>query len=358
MKKRLVSFTLVLVLVFSLMTTAFAAQTNEYIENNVATKPQLEAMVSGKVDGVFSSITGTVGSYVNNLVMTTIGVGSTIKDLATPLIRKLIDDQLVNINITNSTVRDFIGNSIETVMSSKLIENLLTSDFTQAVITRTAAYATEEFFVRIGLIEDQANAVAKVVNQVWNAPLRYIDLDSTPLKSDLPIEIALLGAVPNPTYYNFNSTWNYFLGVPSSLQTVTVTGWNEFNIGLLTDVNSSTSLISNAGHYIDMINEIDYVDIIIDAAMRAIWDEILNQIDMFIQEIKNALVSTMQQGLNAMGYKITLNPRDSYASIIGQITNALTSQTVGNIQGFFTRLISSISSFFGNIFGNIFNIFR
>jgi len=341
MKKRIVSLILVLIMAFSFAATALAAQTNDYIDKNVATEEKLYEIVSGQVKGTFGAIEAEVGKAVTNGVMGIVGSAGQIQAFAAPYLKKLVIDEISKIT-TNGTILGIIDKSVDSIVNSKMIETILTSEFSKNVIRRTAEYSTAEIFTRIGLKADQDAAIQEVFNKVWNAPLRNFWLADTKIKSDSILNDPLI----NLSYYDYSITgWNVV--IPSE---ITVHGWHEGNISALTALNSTGSLILNSADYISELTKVDYMDVIVDCAKRAVWDEIIYQKDLLLQNIKNCLVGTIEKELAKIGVNANLSTSDSYGTIISKMASGIANKTVVTVQNVVTKVTNAVSSLFGKLF--------
>ncbi|MDR0592946.1 MAG: hypothetical protein LBG60_06760, partial [Bifidobacteriaceae bacterium] len=328
MKKRWllpsVSFALAASLIAS---PAMAAQTSEEIDASVATYDQLVEIVTGSVDSAYGGIIGTVDDLVAATVQSTIGQPQAIIDLATPLIKAALKEQIAAY-IVDDRIDALVDQAVDAVATSELLNTVLTHEFTQAVIARTVGYAVADVVASLGIDADKQASVDSIVGQVWNSPLVSVGTAPTRVKSGLGSPLYALGVGVNTSYYNYNVTaWNQrrvlFTNVNDTPKEITVTGWNSTNVGTLA---SGTAYV-NAGAKTDSIiaglSNLDYASILIDAGTRALSDEVELRVAAAIGCVKDRLVAELQGALAGIGVVAALDPTESWDVIGGQIRQAL-----------------------------------
>ncbi|MDR1427836.1 MAG: hypothetical protein LBJ08_08795, partial [Bifidobacteriaceae bacterium] len=185
---------------------ANAAQTNDEIEQTVATREDLEAILKGMIESdstLSTALASLIGSFVTPeniegimvpVVEGLIPAGDALVDLAIPLIEELIHSQLGSWGIDDQSVTDLLDSIVEDTLHSDVINSILTSDFVQDVTARAISYAITDAVAQVdlsGLVGAVGDlAMDNAVDAVFGA--EPILVAGTPVKAP---DIAWLGAI-------------------------------------------------------------------------------------------------------------------------------------------------------------------
>ncbi|MDR1237861.1 MAG: hypothetical protein LBK28_06450, partial [Propionibacteriaceae bacterium] len=319
-----------------------AAQTNDEIDTSVATYDQLVDIVSSRVADAYASVISTVEGTVASTLQSTIGSPDAIIDLAAPLIKAAIKGAIAQY-IQDERLDAIVDAAVDGVAESELIDRILTNEFVQAVIARTIDYAVADIVASLGLDADQAATVANLISQVWNAPRVSVGTAETKVKSDLGSPLYALGVGLNTSYYNYNiNSWNQrrvvIVNVNDTPKDITVTGWNTGNIGTLATATATINATGKGLSAAEVLANLDYVEVIKNAALRALKDEIQLRIEAAILAAKTALLNSLQTQLGNIGIVVVLNPADSWTVVKDKIETAILALTEAGITGIFDGL--------------------
>jgi hypothetical protein len=334
------------VLMAALMLTvplaAFAAQNNADINANVATYEAVNNIVAGQVDNVYGTIKGSISNYAAQLVYDTIGNKTAIKNLAKPLVEDAIKKELKNYNISHAELDKLIDQSVEKIIDNAFIDKVLDNEFVQAVLARTVRYATSDIIDRLHIDADRDQQVSSITNHIWNANLVSVGTATTKVKSDLPV-VAAAGAVANSSYYNFSVvSWNKLFSIKTTPKEINVTGWNSTNIGVYITGTVGLNTASKYNSYTSALKSMDYQEIIISAAKRAIKDEIKERLNAMYMQGKTKVLTCLNGKLASIGVSVTLNPNDSFKKIASDIEAALRAKAIADAQAKYEDLLSKL----------------
>ncbi|MDR1151116.1 MAG: hypothetical protein LBK72_01335, partial [Bifidobacteriaceae bacterium] len=311
------------------------AQDNDEIETTIATREALEEILTSQsaiTDGIAGLIAQVaspenIEAIIQPIVEGLIPAGDAIVDLALPLVEEVIRAQLGTWGITDTAVIDFLNSIVEDVLRSDVVDSVLTSDFTQDVISRTVAYTIQDVLGQLSaetigtVITDVAMAGA--VDAIFN--VTPIDVAGTPVKA--PDLSAVVGSLPsalqglvgqswpmgrwlvktfgatlvneayNYSYYNatfgpwpsHSTSTGTWIDQPTS---VTVTGWNETNVkayGLIAAVvglaqTDPTEIITS------LTEDIDIAGIVLNSLSRAVGEIVQERVDAFWLSIKQTII--------------------------------------------------------------------
>ncbi|MDR2565592.1 MAG: hypothetical protein LBC97_05945 [Bifidobacteriaceae bacterium] len=328
MKKRLLIPSVSLALVASLIASpALAAQTQDEIDQSVATYDALTEIVAASVDSAYAGVVGTVNDLVAGTVKSTIGNPQAIVELATPLIKAAIKGAIAAY-IQDERIDALVDQAVDSVATSELINGVLTNEFIQAVIARTVDYAVADIIASLGIDADKQASTDQLVTQIWNAPLVSVGTAPTKVKSGAGSPPYGAGFGVNTSYYSYSVTaWNQkkilFVTTNDTPKEIQVTGWNTGNIGTVASLTAYANAAGKASSIADTLANLDYVSILMDAGKRALIDEIQIRVAAAIQSVKDQLVAELQAGLAGIGVEVTLNPTDTWEAIGTQIRDAL-----------------------------------
>ncbi|MDR1431753.1 MAG: hypothetical protein LBI99_06505 [Propionibacteriaceae bacterium] len=337
MKKRLSVMFIATVLSLSLVAPpAMAAQTNEEIDTTVASYDQLAEIVSSKVADAYAGVVSTVNSTVAGTLQSTIGSPAAVIDLAAPLIKAAVKGAVAQY-LQDERIDAIVDAAVDGVAESELVNRILTNEFVQAVIARTIDYAVADIVASLGLDADQAATTANLLSQVWNAPRVSVGTAPTKVKSDLGSPIYALGVGVNTSYYSYNVTaWNQrrviFTNVNDTPKEIVVTGWNSGNIGVLATATATVNATGKGLSAAEVLANLDYVEVIKNAALRALQDEIRIRIEAAILAAKTALLNSLQATLGKVGIGVTLDPADSWTIVRDKIAAAILDKTEAELQ--------------------------
>jgi hypothetical protein len=88
----------------------------------------------------------------------------------------------------------------------------------------------------------------------------------------------------------------------------------------------------------EVLANLDYVEIIKNAALRALQDEIRIRIEAAILAAKTALLNSLQDKLGDVGIAVVLDPADSWQVVKSKIETAILALTEAELQGIFDGL--------------------
>ncbi|MDR1237418.1 MAG: hypothetical protein LBK28_04165 [Propionibacteriaceae bacterium] len=304
-------------------TPALAAQTPDEINQTIATQEQLSAIVTAEVSQAYSGVDATIRDLVARTVRAIITGPSVIADLAVPLVKASIKASIGEY-IQDSRLNALIDAAVESVSESELLNAIVTREFTDAVLARTADYAVAEITGSVGLIQAEEAIAASAVSRVWNAPLVAVGTAPTKVKSDLGSPIYVLGIGANTSYYNYNvASWNQrkvlFANIPNTPKDIQVTGWNTAAIRLLAKSAAIAGAGSTAVRTATAFATLNYPAIFADALHRALNDEIARYNETLVGAVKTVVVASLQSSLSGIGVEVTLNGGDSWDVIAAQI---------------------------------------
>lgn len=269
-----------------------------FASEDVVSREKLEIIVQEEVnnlnfdnlgiDKVIEQINETVANTATSTVKSILTTEN-IKAIVTPIIKELV----------NEAIKDFelppqidINKIIDDVISSQVVDIILTNKLTQEVIERTIEYSIADIINIIKvpttgeIIEvSKEELILSTIESVWNAE---------------PIKIANGKYELNP-YYSYKIKW-----IPFS---VNVTGWNrdiirgKVQVDLLSIVSENTKAPD--------LSSIDYETIIKNAAKRAVTD-IINE---KINQVKSTIDTVIQNKVNELKEQAEQAIKDAINSI-------------------------------------------
>ncbi|MDR0432949.1 MAG: hypothetical protein LBH48_06550 [Bifidobacteriaceae bacterium] len=305
---------------------AVAAQTDEEIDQTVATYDQLVEIVNREVVSAYAGVKATVNDLVAGTVNSAIGNPQAVIALATPLIKAAVKGAIGQY-IQDDRIDSIIDGAVDAIADSELIAAVVDNEFIQAVLQRTVRYAVADIIDSLGLDADQQATADMLVTRVWNAPRVTVGTAPTKVKSDLGSPAYGMGIGLNTSYYSYNVTaWNQrrvIVMINDTPKEIQVTGWNAGNINLLASGVAVVSAGSKADSIIATLASLDYVSILMDAGSRALRDEITERVQAALLTLKTKLLEYITEGLASIDVPVTLNPADSWITIGQQIVTAL-----------------------------------
>ncbi|MDR0500209.1 MAG: hypothetical protein LBG97_03045 [Coriobacteriales bacterium] len=307
---------------------AYAAQSNSVIDQSVATRVALDEVVANKVDGVYSQIQNGLSDYAGKLVTDLIGNRDSIKSALKPILSDAIKAELDKANISDPKVDELIEKSVDKIIDNKYVDMILDHEFTQAVIARTCRYATADIIAQLNISADRDTIVANASDHIWNASLKSVGTASTKVKSDLPV-ITAAGVVTNTSYYNFSVvSWNTLFGIKTTAKEINVSGWNSSNINTYITATVGLNAAGKYNEYKTKLSNMDYKTIILEAAKRAIYDEVVFRLETLYQNVKTCVVTNVQEELAELGINVALNPTDSLEKLAKDIKAAVEAKAI------------------------------
>lgn len=341
-RKRGIVAVLLAVVILLMPMAGFAAQNNNDVDASVATYSALDDIVGAQVDSVYGTIKGSVSDYAGQLVYDVIGNKENIKAMAKPLVSGAIKGELQKNNISNADLDSLIDRTVEQIVDNIYVDQILDNEFVQAVLARTARYATADIVERLHIDADKEQITANVISHIWNAGKVTVGTASTKVKSDLPV-VAAAGQVINTSYYNFNVVdWNtqkvLFTTVKTTPKEINVTGWNRGNITTYISGTVGLNTASKYNEYASALSRMDYTSIILSAAQRAVKDEIKERILALYQNAKTEVVACLETKLANIGVDAVLNPADSFEKIAQDIESAVRAKATQDIYATFDYL--------------------
>ncbi|MDR1153054.1 MAG: hypothetical protein LBK72_11405, partial [Bifidobacteriaceae bacterium] len=315
-------------------TPALAAQTDQEIDQTVATYDSLVDIVTAEVASAYSGVITTINDLVTGAVNSAIGNPQAVLNLATPLLKASIKGAIGQY-IQDDRIDAVIDAAVERIATSTLMEVVLTNEFVQAVLQRTVRYAVADIVASLGLDADQQATTDSLVSTVWTAPRVTVGTAPTKVKSNLGSPIYTLGLGVNTSYYTYNITaWNQkrvlIANVNDTPKEIQVTGWNNGNIRLLAQGVSVVNAGSKADTVVTTLANLDYFSILLSAGSRALFDEVAERVQAALDSLKPQLLTGLSEGLAGLGINLTLNPADSWIAIGGQIAQTLR-DSAGNL---------------------------
>lgn len=278
-----------------------------FASEDVVSREKLETIVQEEVnnlnfdnlgiDRVIEQINSTITDTVTSTVKSILTVEN-IKVIVTPIIKGLVNEAIKDFDLPPQID---INKIIDDVISSQVVDIILTNKLTQEIIERTIEYSVADIMNIIKvpttgeIIEvSKDELTASTIESVWNAE---------------PIKIANGKYELNP-YYSYKIKW-----VPFN---VDITGWNrdtikgKIQVDLLSVVNENTKAPD--------LSSINYETIIKNAAKRAVTDiinekinEVKVTIDTVIQnkvnELKEQAEQAIKEAINSIKDKFPLWPR-------------------------------------------------
>ncbi|MDR1293718.1 MAG: hypothetical protein LBK59_01975, partial [Bifidobacteriaceae bacterium] len=317
------------------VTTPAYAQDNDEIETTIATREALEELLASQsaiTDGIAGLIAEVaspenIEAIVQPIVEGLIPAGDAIVDLALPLVQDAIRAQLGTWGIADAAVVDFLNSIVEDVLRSDIVDSVLSSDFTQDVISRTVAYTIQDVLGQlsaetIGNVITDA-AMDGAVDAIFN--VTPIDVAGTPVKA--PDLGAVVGSLPSalqgligqswpmgrwlvktfgasiineaynysyydatfgpwPSHSTLTGTW---IDRPTS---VTVTGWHESNVKAYGVIAAIVGLAQTDPTEIitSLTENIDVTGIVLNSLSRAVGEIVQERVDAFWLSIKQAII--------------------------------------------------------------------
>lgn len=281
--------------------------TKVFASENLVSKEKLENIVQEEVnnlnfdnlgiDKIIEQVNSTVTNKVTSTVKSILTVEN-IKTMLTPIIKGLVNEAIKDFDLPPQVD---INKIIDDVLSSQVVDIILTNKLTQEIIERTIEYSVDDIMNIIkvpttGEIIDVSKEELKlsVVQDIWNAE---------------PIKVANGKYELNP-YYSYNIKWIPFK--------VNITGWNreiiksKIQVDLLSIVTENTKAPD--------LSSINYESIIKNAAKRAVNDivnekinEVKATINTVIQnkanELKEQTEQAIKNAINSIKDKFPLWPR-------------------------------------------------
>ena len=290
MKKKFLSLLLIFTMVLSLAApNVMAAEPNS--------REALEALVRSAVNSSFvgdatveadkwlqtqvSNLTKTITEQVANVL-----TNDSIKNLAVPQLSSLIRTVFSDMGIVlTEDIELEIENIVNELLNSTVVDSIINSNFIQEVIARTIEYALADIIVQLNIpsvAEITALTEAKKEEQIQK------------ITSDLfAMEPGVLGLL------NLADTDTKKIGF---LQfTTTVKSWKSGGIKTYVDINlavdSISSLISSGSSGISLPDPsaINYEEIVLNAAERAIKDVFTERVNTLKAQIKTFIEAKIDE---------------------------------------------------------------
>lgn len=372
--KKILCMLMVLMLAMGIAAPAFAAQSQSEADA-LCTKEALTEIVEAALANSFANVKASIAGIAKGIVQEMLKNPDAIVQFATPIIQTLVKSQLTSLGLDNAQLSQYIDDAVVGLLTNQVLTDLLTAQFTQDVVARTIDYAVSDIVDALKIDEQQQLTVEQWTDAIYGLGLQNVqnladgrliklNLANVKVKAMLPL-VYLLG---KPTtgfvcVYSFtvNSWYQNFLKKNDSPKEITVTGWDEKVIGDIISGAVSINTAINSPDYLAQVQSLDLNQIVLDAFVRAIKDQIAAEATKILVDIQNKFELYVEEQFKKIGLDLDLNLGNvpaldgqgsvaDNADVVVNAVKAVVQQTVqAAAKTVVTKVKTSIRGFLGGL---------